>query len=146
VNCSDQRAFIDQELAMSRLRLSLCTLAAFGMAGCTTYYDPPPPVAVTTTTGAPVASAGSSSVPAPTASASAWKPGAGVIQTMSLGTPAAQASASAGGTTSSAVSGPYRVSLRMDDGTVQTLLVDNRAFLVGDRVQVTPEGRMIRQQ
>jgi len=24
--------------------------------------------------------------------------------------------------------------------------VDNRAFLVGDRVQVSPEGRMIRQQ
>jgi len=125
---------------MSRLRLSLCTLAAFGMAGCTTHYDPPPPVAVTTTTGAPVTSAGSS-VPA-----SAWKPGAGVIQTISLGAPAAQASASAGGTTSSAVSGPYRMVLRMDDGTVQTLVVDNRAFLVGDRVQVTPEGRMIRQQ
>jgi predicted component of type VI protein secretion system len=135
VNCSDQRAFIDQELAMSRLRLSVCTLAAFGMAGCTTYYDPPPPVAVTPTTGAPGSSA-----------SSAWKPGAGVIQTISLATPAVQASASAGGTTSSAVSGPYRVSLRMDDGTVQTLLVDNRAFLVGDRVQVTPEGRMIRQQ
>ena len=130
---------------MSRLRLSLCTLAAFGMAGCTTYYDPPPPVAVTTTTGAPVTSAGSN-IPAPTASASAWKPGVGVIQTISLGTPAAQDSASAGGTTSSAVSGPYRMSLRMDDGTVQTLIVDNRAFLVGDRVQVTPEGRMIRQQ
>jgi len=140
---------------MSRLRLSLCTLAAFGMAGCTTYYDPPPPVAVTTTTGAPAvsagssvpaASAGSSSVPAPTASASAWKPGVGVIQTISLGAPPAQDSASAGGTTSSAVSGPYRMTLRMDNGTVQTLVVDNRAFLVGDRVQVTPDGRMIRQQ
>jgi hypothetical protein len=142
---------------MSRLRLSLCTLAAFGMAGCTTYYDPPPPVAVTTTTGAPVVSAGSSAPSvsagssAPSASAgssasSAWKPGVGVIQTINLGTPAAQASASAGGTTSSAVSGPYRMTLRMDDGTVQTLVVDNRAFLVGDRVQVTPEGRMIRQQ
>jgi hypothetical protein len=130
---------------MSRLILPFCTLAALGMAGCTTYYDPPPPVAVTTTTGAPVTSAGSS-IPAPKASASAWKPGAGVIQTISLGTPAAQDSASAGGTTSSAVSGPYRMSLRMDDGTVQTLIVDNRAFLVGDRVQVTPEGRMIRQQ
>lgn len=124
---------------MSRLRLSLCTLAAFGIAGCTTYYDPPPPVAVTTTTGAPVAGAGSS---AP----SAWKSGAGVIQAISLGTPQAQASASAGGTTASTVSGPYRMTLRMDDGTVQTLVVDNRAFLVGDRVQVTPEGRMIRQQ
>ena len=142
---------------MSRFRLSLCTLAAFGMAGCTTYYDPPPPVAVTTTTGAPVASAsagssvpaasaGSSSVPAPTASASAWKPGVGVIQTISLGAPPAQDSASAGGTTSSAVSGPYRMTLRMDNGTVQTLVVDNRAFLVGDRVQVSPEGSMTRQQ
>ena len=124
---------------MSRLRLSLCTLAAFGMAGCTTYYDPPPPVAVTTTTGAPAASASAGS-----SVASAWKPGVGVIQAISLG--AAQASASAGGTTSSAVSGPYRMTLRMDDGSVQALVVDNRAFLVGDRVQVTPEGRMIRQQ
>lgn len=148
---------------MSRLTLSLCTLAALGMAGCTTYYDPPPTTSVTTTTGAPVVSAGSSvppvsagssvppvssgsSVPAATASSSAWKPGVGVIQTISLGTPAAAASASAGGSVSPAVSGPYRMTLRMDDGTVQTLVVDNRAFLVGDRVQVSPEGRMIRQQ
>jgi hypothetical protein len=132
---------------MSRLRLSLCTLAALGMAGCTTYYDPPPPVAVTTTTGAPVTRAGSN-IPAPTASASAWKPGVGVIQTISLGAPPADASASAGGTAQSAVTGmgPYRMTLRMDDGTTQTLVVDNRAFLVGDRVQVSPDGSMIRQQ
>jgi hypothetical protein len=38
------------------------------------------------------------------------------------------------------------MTLRMDDGTVQTLAVDNRAFLVGDQVQVSPEGRMVRQQ
>jgi len=132
---------------MSRLRLSLCTLAALGMTGCTTYYDPPPPVAVTTTNGAPVTRAGSNAT-APTASASAWKPGVGVIQTISLGAPPADASASAGGSAPSAVTGmgPYRMTLRMDDGTVQTLVVDNRAFLVGDRVQVTPEGRMLRQQ
>ena len=135
---------------MSRLPLTLCTLAAIGMTACTTYYDPPPPVAVTTSSGAPVTSSGSSA-PAPTASSSAWKPGAGVIQSISLGTPSArsaEASASAGGTAPSAVTGmgPYRMTLRMDDGTVQTLIVDNRAFLVGDRVQVSPEGRMIRQQ
>jgi hypothetical protein len=131
---------------MSRLRLSLCTLAAFGMAGCTTYYDPPPPVAVTTT-GAPVTSA-ASNIPAPTASASAWKPGVGVIQTISLGAPPADASASAGGTAPSAVTGrgAYRMTLRMDDGSVQTLVVDNRAFLVGDRVQVSPAGSMTRLQ
>jgi hypothetical protein len=123
---------------MSRLTLSCCALAAIGMAGCSTYYDPPP-VAVRTAPGAPV--------PAPTASSS-WKSGVGVIQTISLGTPSAEDSASAGGTAPSAVTGmgPYRMTLRMDDGTLQTLTVDNRAFLVGDRVQVSPEGRMIRQQ
>ena len=130
---------------MSRLTLPLCTLAVLGMAGCTTYYDPPPTTPVARTNGAPVASAGPSA-PASTASASAWKSGGGVIQAISLGAPPAQGSASAGGTTSSAAAGPYRMTLRMDDGAVQTLVVDNRAFLVGDRVQVTPEGRMVRQQ
>ena len=122
---------------MSRLPLTLCTFAALGMAGCTTYYEPPPPVAVKNPT-----------APAPTAS-SAWKSGAGVIQTISLGAPSGSSdSASAGGTAPSAVTGmgPYRMTLRMDDGSVQTLTVDNRAFLVGDRVEVSPEGRMTRQQ
>ncbi|HJY77839.1 MAG TPA: hypothetical protein VKE95_14475 [Burkholderiales bacterium] len=124
---------------MTRLTLSLCALAAVGMAGCTTYYDPPP-VAVRTAPGSPV--------PAPSASSSAWKPGVGVIQTISLGAPRTEESAAAGGTAPSAVAGmgPYRMTLRMEDGSVQTLTVDNRAFLVGDRVQVSPEGRMIRQQ
>ena len=124
---------------MSRLPLTLCTLAALGMAGCTTYYDPPPPVAVKNAT-----------APGPTTSSTAWKAGAGVIQSISLGTPSGSSpdAASAGGTAPSAVTGmgPYSMMLRMDDGSVQTLVVDNRAFLVGDRVQVSPEGRMIRQQ
>jgi len=88
-------------------------------------------------------------VPAPTVSSSAWKPGAGVIQTISLAPPTVSSdSASAGGTAPSAVTGmgPYRMTLRMDDGSVQILVVDNRAFLVGDRVEVSPEGRMSRQQ
>jgi hypothetical protein len=34
--------------------------------------------------------------------------------------------------------------MRMDDGTTQTMVVDNRAFLVGDRVQVQADGRLIR--
>lgn len=37
----------------------------------------------------------------------------------------------------------YRLTLRMDDGTVQSIVQDNRLFRVGDRVQVTPEGRVI---
>jgi hypothetical protein len=35
--------------------------------------------------------------------------------------------------------------VRKDDGAVQTFNVDSRAYLVGDRVQVTPDGRLIRQ-
>src|SRR5262249_60533741 len=85
---------------MTRLTLSLCALAAVGMAGCTTYYDPPP-VAVRTAPGSPV--------PAPSASSSAWKPGVGVIQTISLGAPRTQESAAAGG---AAPTGPAGVGAR----------------------------------
>ena len=37
----------------------------------------------------------------------------------------------------------YQLTLRMDDGTMQTIVQDNRAFQVGDRVQVTNDGRVI---
>jgi len=37
----------------------------------------------------------------------------------------------------------YQLSLRMDDGTIQTLTQDSSAFHAGDRVQVTPQGRVI---
>ncbi|MGQ0751081.1 MAG: glycine zipper 2TM domain-containing protein [Betaproteobacteria bacterium] len=37
----------------------------------------------------------------------------------------------------------YQLTLRMDDGTVQNVVQDNRAFQVGDRVQVTTDGRVV---
>jgi outer membrane lipoprotein SlyB len=37
----------------------------------------------------------------------------------------------------------YQLTLRMDDGTVQHIVQDNRAFQVGDRVHVTTDGRVI---
>ena len=129
---------------MTRLALPLCALAAFGLASCTTYYDPPPATPVTTTTGAPVTSA-ASSAPAPavaTAPGSASRSGYGIVESISLVT--LPASATAGGTQPPVVSGPYRITTRMDDGNIQTLVVDNRAFLVGDRVQIMPDGRLIR--
>ena len=113
---------------MSRLTLSFCALAAIGMAGCATHYDPPP--VVRTAPGSPV--------PAPSAS-SAWKSGAGVIQTISLGTPSAEDSASAGGTAPSAVTGmgPYRMTLRMDDGSTQVVTQQTTPdFRTGDRVSM----------
>jgi hypothetical protein len=124
-----------QELAMIRFALPVCMLAAIGMAGCTTYYDPPPSTPVTSASGAPVVTT------AP--SASAYRPGVGIVESISLVT--LPASASAGGTAAPAAAGPYRVTTRMDDGSVQTILLNNRAFLVGDRVQVASDGQLVRQ-
>jgi hypothetical protein len=121
-------------------------LALTGLAACTTYYDDrPAPGAVTTTGGAPVVSAGSNVGAAPAtvvSPASAYRAGYGVVESISLVT--LPASATAGGSLPPVVSGPYRVTVRMDDGSIQTMIVDNRAFLVGDRIQIMGDGRLIR--
>ena len=38
----------------------------------------------------------------------------------------------------------YQLSLRMDDGTRQAITQDSDAFKAGERVQVTPEGRVLK--
>ena len=38
----------------------------------------------------------------------------------------------------------YQLSLRMDDGSNQAITQDSDAFHTGDRVQVTPEGRVLK--
>ena len=123
---------------MTRLFLSASALALAAAAGCTTYYDPAPVPPVATSSGAPVVSAASSPAQ-PAAARSVF----GLIESISLVTLPAT-SASAGGPLPGAAPGPYRVTLRMDDGNIQTLVIDNRAFLVGDRVQIMPDGRLIR--
>ena len=130
-----------------KLALALSALAA-GLAGCTTYYEPPPPSQpVTTTGGSPVYSAGTvapapATPVAPVAPIGSYRPGFGIIESISLVT--LPASASAGGTLPPVVSGPYRMTLRMDDGSIQTVIQDTRAFLVGDRIQIMSDGRLIR--
>jgi outer membrane lipoprotein SlyB len=42
------------------------------------------------------------------------------------------------------VADAVQLNLRMDDGTAQSILQDNRAFQVGDRVQITGDGRVYR--
>jgi hypothetical protein len=136
---------------MTRFAFPLVTVAAFGLAACTTYYDPPPAAPVTSASGAPVTTTGAapvvsaSSTPAPVVASSpatAYRAGQGIIESISLVT--LPASAAAGGTLPPVVSGPYRVTIRMDDGSIQTVIVDNRAFLVGDRVQIMSDGRLSR--
>jgi hypothetical protein len=144
---------------MAKVAIALSALAAAGLAGCTTYYDPPPPGAVTTTGGGPVVSSGSSVPPAavttpapitpaaPVAPVSSFRSGNGIIESIGLVTlpPADWASsAAAGGTVPAAAPGPYRITLRMDDGTIQTLIQDTRSFLVGDRIHLGADGRLVR--
>ena len=38
----------------------------------------------------------------------------------------------------------YQLSLRMDDGTTQAITQDSDAFHAGERVQVTPQGRVLK--
>lgn len=38
----------------------------------------------------------------------------------------------------------YQLTLRMDDGTTQAITQDSDAFHAGDRVQVTPQGRILK--
>jgi outer membrane lipoprotein SlyB len=40
--------------------------------------------------------------------------------------------------------GGYQLSLRMDDGATQAITQDSDAFHAGERVQVTPEGRVLK--
>jgi hypothetical protein len=74
-----------------------------------------------------------------------YRPGSGIIESIGLITlPASSASSAAAGATAAPVPGPYRLTLRMDDGTIQTLVQNTRALLVGDRIQITADGRLIR--
>jgi hypothetical protein len=81
-------------------------------------------------------------VPA-TAPLTAYRPGWGAIESIALvryATPVP--SATAGG--SSPVAASYRIGVRMDDGSTQMFDQDQRNFLVGDRVQITPQGQVMR--
>ena len=128
-----------------KLAIALSALALTGLAACTTYYEPSPG-AVTSTGGSPVLSPGSSAptttVTPPAGQISAYRPGFGIVESISLVT--LPASASAGASLPAVTGGPYRMTLRMDDGTIQTVISDTRAVLVGDRVQIMPDGRLVR--
>ena len=124
-----------------KLALAVSALAAAGLAGCTTYYDPPPPSQPVAVAVAPAPVSPVTPV-APASSIGSYRPGFGIIESISLVT--LPASASAGGTLPPVVSGPYRMTLRMDDGNIQTVIQDTRAFLVGDRIQIMSDGRLIR--
>jgi hypothetical protein len=92
---------------------------------------------------APVTSpAGSPGTPA--RAAAMLRPGIGVVESASVVSLPSSSTAAAGGT-SRAASGPtmaYR--LKMADGSTQDVVQAGERFELGDRVQVTSDGRLVR--
>jgi outer membrane lipoprotein SlyB len=64
----------------------------------------------------------------------AFRPGTGVVEGMQPARVALPRGSTQG----------YEITLRMDDGSTQRVSQDSAAFKFGDRVQVTPEGRVVR--
>lgn len=107
---------------MAKLAIASGVLAAAALAACTT-YDPN----VSTIPPNPDPMPSTMMTPAP--SPAAYRPGYGVVEAVSLVRPGPP---------------PYQLTLRMDDGTVQSVLQHSPSFRVGDRVQLTSDGRIIR--
>jgi hypothetical protein len=118
--------------------LLVSALAAAGLGACATYDPNPYPANVPVVTAPNATSSVVTTAPVAVAAPRPFRPGWGVVESVSLLRPLPTASASAG------ASAPiYKVSVRMEDGTVQTFDVD-RGLGVGERVELTPDGRVIR--
>ncbi len=144
---------------MARIAIPLSiSLAALALGACATPADyaathqparvatvSPAPNTVVATTGQPVliasgpVRAGTPIVPA----ANAFHAGNGTIESIALVHITPYGSASTGASLPQSVA--YRLTLRMDDGSLQAVDQDNRGFMVGDRVQITGDGHVIRQ-
>jgi hypothetical protein len=147
-----------QEIVMRKVAALLGVLALAGLSACST-YDPnatpnppnPDPGAAATTrapdTSTPPAAV-SSTPPAVVASGPTvpFRPGYGRVEAVTTVPVAPQRATAGAGGTVGYVYGPagYQLTLRMDDGSAQTIIQDNAGFRVGDRIQLTGDGRVIR--
>jgi hypothetical protein len=82
--------------------------------------------------------------PAATRARVAHRPGVGTVESASVVSLSSPSSASGGGTASAATSATMAYRVKMSDGTTQDLVQTGERFAVGERVQVTSEGRLIR--
>jgi hypothetical protein len=93
---------------------------------------------------APVVAAGGAPTVAIAPATSTFQPGNGTVTAVNL-VQVTPASASTGSSSGSVVTrSAYRLTMRMDDGTVQTLDQDSGAFRVGDRVEITRDAHIYR--
>ena len=79
----------------------------------------------------------------PAATSSANRPGVGTIESATVLSLAA-APAAAGGTAGAATNATMAYRLKMADGSTQEVVQAGERYEVGDRVELTPEGRLVR--
>jgi hypothetical protein len=73
-----------------------------------------------------------------------FRPGIGIVESASVLSLSSTKSATAGGTAGASTSPTMAYRLKMADGTTQDAVQAGERFEVGDRVQMTREGRLIR--
>ena len=86
----------------------------------------------------PVGSPASAGATSPT-----YRPGVGTVESATV-LSLTSAPASAGGTAGPATSATMAYRLKMADGTTQDVVQAGERFEVGDRVELTREGRLVR--
>jgi hypothetical protein len=133
---------------MARIALPLSILAAAALAACATpepeqVYRASPTIG--SATGQPVLIASGPVQPGTviTPATSVFKPGNGVVESIAAVHIVPAPSASTGASAPERLA--YRLTIKMDDGTLQAVDQDNRGFQVGDRVQVAADGRVNKQ-
>jgi hypothetical protein len=73
-----------------------------------------------------------------------FRPGIGVVESASVVSLSSAPSAAAGGTAGAATSPTMAYRLKMADGTTQDVVQAGERFEVGDRAQMTSDGRLSR--
>jgi hypothetical protein len=142
---------------MTRLAATMLALAA--LAACSTYdpnytASPPNPDPLPLAQGTIIVPAGAVAVPAgPVVAAPAttviavppaayrFEAGNGTVESVA---PVQWVASATAGASAVPTRNAYRLTIRMDDGLVQTFDQDSSAFRPGDRVEVTRDARILR--
>ena len=127
---------------------ALAAVLAAGLGACASTEAPAPAANAPVAAAAPVAAVTPTPASTPTALATlkpgSFRAGSGILESIGLVTLPQNSASAGGGTAAAPAPGPYRLTIRMDDGSIQTVIQDTRALLVGDHVQITQDGRLIR--
>ncbi|MFL6573574.1 MAG: hypothetical protein ACJ8G4_17575 [Burkholderiales bacterium] len=94
--------------------------------------------------GRPIGQTPADAAATPSAPTSRYRTGVGTIESATVLSLSSAPAAAAGGTAGAATSATMAYRLKMADGTTQDVVQAGERFEVGDRVQMTREGRLVR--